>query len=153
LTSGEVHGSDSLIASIVIITGSSALLIYWFRYTCAMILARKDSANHALKVASTIRLSFPQTEEALQTDPPAPALDRLHECLDYDYRILTDLLPEATRHTSMEHRILKVDYEVMRMWYWLTRTSRDLPQAKLALAEMSSILGYFAAEIAETGAV
>src|SRR5262249_30135828 len=136
----------SLIANIIIIAGSSALLVYWFRYTCALILQQKHSADHALQLASTIQLNFPQTEKALETDPHPPALDRLHELLENDYRILTGLLREVGGANSVERRILTIDYHVMRAWYKLTRRSDASPQAKNALAEMSSILGYFAAE-------
>ena len=143
---------DSLIANIIIIAGSSALLVYWFRYTCALILQQKHSADHALKLASTIRLNFPQTEQALQTDRRPPALDRLHELLENDYRILTKLLREVGGGASIERRILTIDYQVMRAWFKLTRRSDASLQARNALTEMSSILGYFAAEVAQTGA-
>ena len=138
-------------ASLFIIASSTALLAYWFRYMCALILSQKRNAE-ALKVASTIRLNFPQTEMALQTQPRPPALDRLYECLDHDYRILTELLSDAAGDNSIERRILTIDFRMMRIWYGLTKTSRNLPQARSALLEMSSILGYFAAEIAQSGA-
>jgi hypothetical protein len=71
-------------------------------------------------------------------------MDRLRERLDQDYHLLTELL----RHPgsdSVEHRILRIDYRVMQVWYRL--------QARQALIEMSSILGYFAAEIGESAAL
>ena len=139
-------------ASLFIIASSSALLVYWFRYTCALILGHKHRADYALKVTSTIRLHFPQTEEALQTQPRPAALDRLYECLQHDYRILTDLLSDAAGDNSLERRLLTIDFKLMRIWYGVTKTSRNLPQARSALSEMSSILGYFAAEIAQSGA-
>jgi hypothetical protein len=141
-----------LAASILIIIASSALLLYWFRYTCALILDREVNADYALKVASTIRLNFPQTELALKAEPRPPALDRLYESLENDYRILTELLSDGTGGDSIERRILTIDFKVMRLWYGLTRNSRNLPRARGALSEMSSILGYFAAEIAQSGA-
>jgi hypothetical protein len=141
-----------LAASIFIIASSSALLVYWFRYTCALVLGQNRNADYALKVASTIRLNFPQTELALQAEPRPPALDRLYECLEHDYRILTDLLSDAAGNNSIERRLLTIDFKMMRIWYGLTKNSRNLPQARSALSEMSSILGYFAAEIAQSGA-
>ena len=102
-------------------------------------------------MASNIQLSFPHVQETLQTLTHSAALDRLHERLDKDYHLLTDLL----RHPggeSIEHRILRIDYHIMRVWYQLTRTSQLL-QARKALGEMSAILGFFAAEIGESAAL
>jgi hypothetical protein len=141
-----------MLASGLIIVGSSALFLYWFRYTCLLLLAQKGGAEYALQVASNIQLSFPDVQAALRTKASSTALDRLRERLDQDYQILTELL----RHPgsdSLEHRLLRFDYQVMRVWYRLTRTSRHLLQARNALGEMSSILGYFAAEIGESAAL
>jgi hypothetical protein len=141
-----------VLASGLIIVASSALFLYWFRYSCLLLLAQKGSAGYALRVASNIQLSFPHVQEALQAIPQSAALDRLHERLDQDYHLLTDLL----RHPggeSIEHRILRVDYHIMQVWYQLTRASRHSLQARNALGEMSSILGFFAAEIGESAAL
>jgi hypothetical protein len=143
------NGSTIVLASGLIIISSSALFLYWFRYMCLLLLVQEDSAEYAFQVASNIQLSFLHVQAALQTLPRSAALDRLHERLDQDYQLLTELL----RHPggdSIEHRILRVDYQVMRVWYQLTRTSRHPQQARKALREMSSILGYFAAEIGES---
>ena len=139
-------------ASIFIIVICSALLVYWFRYTCTLILGRNYSAEYARKVASTIRLNFPEVQTVLETERRGFALDCLYEKLDTDYRILTDLLSDAAGNDSMERRFLTIDFKVMRVWYGLTKASRNLPRSRNALSEMSSILGYFAAEIAQSGA-
>ena len=107
---------------------------------------------YGLKVASTIRLSFPQVEAALQAAPRAAALDRLHQGLENDFRILTDLLSQTTGSDSIEHRVLAFDYKVMQVWYELTRTGGNLLLAKRALSEMSSILSYFAEELGQNAA-
>ena len=104
-----------------------------------------------MKVTSTIRLTFPQAENALKTTPKTTALDRVHEGLENDYRILTDLLRHTTGNDSMEHRILALDYKTMQVWYKLTR-NRNLGLARNALAEMSSILGFFADELGQNAA-
>jgi hypothetical protein len=82
--------------------------------------ARSDA--YALKVAATIRLSFPQVQDALQSGLPAFALERLNQNLANDYRILTDLLAHVTGGDSIEHRILMIDYRIMQVWYWLTKS-------------------------------
>ena len=137
-----------MLASVLIIAGSSALFVYWFRYTCLLLLAQKRATKYALQVASNIQLSFPDVEAALRAKASSPTLDRLRDRLDKDYQLLTELL----RHPgsdSLEHRLLRFDYQVMRVWYGITRTSHHVVQARKALCEMSSILGYFAAEIGE----
>ena len=138
-----------MFASIFILVACSVLFLYWFRHTCLLILAQKASSEYSLKVTSTIRLSFPQIEESLAQ---TTALDRVHEGLENDYRILTDLLRQTTGSDSIEHRLLAMDYKAMRGWYKLTRTHGDLGQARKALAEMSSILGFFAEELGQSAA-
>ena len=138
-----------MFASGFIIIASSALFLYWFRHTCLLVLAQRSSSEYALKVTSTIRLSFPQVQEALQTAPQTTALDRVHAGLENDYGILTDLLQQATGADSIEHRLLAIDYKTMQVWYKLTRTYGDRALARNALAEMSSILGFFAEELGQ----
>ena len=141
-----------MLASILIIAVSSALFVYWFRYTCLLLLAHRGNASDALKVASTIRLSFPGVQEAIQAQQPAWALDCLHASLEQDYQILTDLLHQTSESESIQRRILTIDYKVMRLWYRFARTSPNLLRANKAIEEMSSILSFFAAEFCETTA-
>jgi len=141
-----------LFASIFIIIASSALFLYWFRHTCLLILAQRESSEYAVKVTSTIRLNFHQIEDVLQTAPRTTALDRVHAGLEDDYRILTDLLQQATGNRSIEHRVLAINYKAMKVWYKVNRAHGDLSLARNALAEMSSILGFFAEELGESAA-
>lgn len=140
-----------MVASSLIIILSSILFLYWFRYTCLLLLAREDSAAHAFHVASNIQLSFHQVQAALQTPQQSATLDLLQLRLNQDYHLLTDLLGHLGGE-SIEHRILRIDYQLMRLWYKMTRISPGLLNATKPLAEMSSILGYFAAEIGESAA-
>ena len=131
---------------------SSALFVYWFRYTCLLVLAQRESTEYALKVASTIRLSFLEAGRALEAEPHTLALDSVHAGLENDYRILTDLLRQATGSESIEHRLLAIDYKVMQVWYKVARGHSDRLYARNALSEMSSILGYFAEELGQDAA-
>jgi hypothetical protein len=109
--------------------------------------------EYAAKVASTVRLSFTAVQEALQSQQQhTAALDGLHEALESDYHLLTDLLEQITGDTSIERRILTLDYKVMKMWYRVSRAHPNLLCAKNALTEMSSIVGYFAAEVGQNAA-
>ena len=138
-----------MLASLFIIVVSTGLFVYWFRYTCLLLLAQRSGAEYALKVASTIRLSFPQVEAALPASPRRAALDRVHQGLENDFRILTDLLGQANGTASIEHRILAFDYKIMKAWYRLTSMNGNIGMAKYALNEMSSILGYFAGALGQ----
>jgi hypothetical protein len=48
-------GVNELVASIFIMAASSALFLYWFRYTCLLILQQK-SVEDTLRLTSTISL-------------------------------------------------------------------------------------------------
>jgi hypothetical protein len=141
-----------LVASILIIIASSAAFLYWFRQTCLLILAQRSQTEYSAKVTSTIRLSFPQTEAALDTESTPSALDRVHEDLENDYRMLTELLGHATGAVSVEHRLLEIDYKAMQFWYKMTRSNGHHSLARKALGEMSSILGCFADELGQDAA-
>ncbi len=141
----------NLLASIFIIIVSSVAFLYWFRYTCLLVI-RQGRADYALKVASTVRLSFSQVQESLQTERHTAGLDSLHQALEGDYHLLTELLEQLTGEETIERRLLTLDYKAMRMWYRLSRNHPDLLFARTALTEMSSILGYFASEIGQSAA-
>jgi hypothetical protein len=103
-------------------------------------------------VASTIRLSFPGVQEAIQAAQPTWALDSLHESLEQDYQILTDLLRQTQGSESIQRRLLTIDYRVMQFWYKVARISPNLLRPSKAIEEMSSILSFFAAEFCDTTA-
>ena len=102
-----------------------------------------------MRVASTIRLSFPLVEAALLASPRRAALDRVHQGLENDFRILTDLLGQVNGSESIERRILAFDYKIMKACYKLTSMNGNIGMAKYALNEMSSILGYFAGALGQ----
>lgn len=138
-----------MLASVCIIVISALLFCYWFRCTCVLILGDRTRGDYAIKVASTIRLSFFDIQRKLETDLEIPALDNLHASLQRDYDVLRDLLCQVEDVDSIEHRILRFDYHAMLFWYKWTKACKLPSQSRVALAEMSSILGYFAMEIGE----
>jgi hypothetical protein len=128
------------------------MFVYWFRYSCLLILGQRSNDEYALKVASRIRLSFPEVLESLRADPRASALQRLHRSLDHDYRVLTELLQNASGPESIERRILAIDYKLLKLCCQFMIARGDNTRARKALIEMSSILQYFAAEIGASAA-
>jgi hypothetical protein len=150
-----VRGSG-LFASIFIITVSLILFVYWFRYTCLLILSAQNARNYAPQVATANQLSFIDVRSELMQEAPASPLEKLHRSLDRDYRVLTYLLEHAAACTSggrsIEERILMLDYQIMRVWYWLTRGFSNA-LARRALLEQSSVVNHLANTMGERLAV
>ena len=130
----------------LIVIFSLVLFVYWFRYSCLLILQTRTKDAYAGQPAGAKGLSFATVQERLKNDAEsAEALDQLQQALRNDYRILSFLL----RYSSdmgidpIEQRMLMLDYRIMQVWYRVTRRAAP-PQARRALEEMSDILGYFA---------
>ncbi len=138
-----------MLASVFIIAVSSALFVYWFRYTCMLILSTKSGKDYAKHVATANHLSFLDTREQLSAaaDHTRAPLDGLHRSLDRDYRLVSYLLRHAAGYQSggisLEHYLLRLDYKLMSAWYRLVRkVSSSL--ARGALLEMATIVSHLA---------
>jgi hypothetical protein len=147
---------SGLFASIFIIVVSLILFVYWFRYTCLLILSAQNAKNYAPQVATANQLAFLEIRSELMQDTPASPLEKLHRSLDRDYRVLTYLLQHAATYNvtgrSIEERILMVDYQIMRVWYALARPfSSSL--ARRALLEQATVVNHLANAMGERVAV
>ena len=128
----------------VIIFFSVVLFVYWFRYSCLLILQDR-STSPALQTAGA-RLNFPAVQQRLKDgERAAGSLDQLQQDLGKDYRMLSFVLrcSPDTGIDPIERRMLALDYRIMQAWYGVTRRVAP-PQAREALEEMSSIVSYFA---------
>jgi len=137
-----------MFASLLIGVLSFLLLIYWFRYSCLLVLRGYSQSDFT--AAGDGRFSFRDVNLRLET---ASDLNPLHNSLQQDYRLLTYLLQHAKSlgAPSVELRLLKVDYRLMQTWFRLTRTRAPL-QARRALSEMSSVVAFMARRISEQAA-
>jgi hypothetical protein len=140
-----------MLASALILAFSVVLFVYWFRYTCLLVLSAKSGEQYAEQVAAANRLSFPDVQEKLRAQ--SADLDRLREMLEMDYRILQYLREHAAGFgmRSFEQRMLAFDYRLMQLWYRLMR-KKSAGQARGALEEMARIVGYFAHKMGEHSA-
>ena len=144
-----------MISSVLIIAFSFVLLVYWFRYTCILILRTRTSVDYSPDVVAANNLLFPEVQTQLAHAMTAPQLNALHGSLARDYRLLTYLL----RHTAglsidgfpLEQRVLMIDFRVMQVLYALTN-GLGLPQARVALEEMAQILRHFSNAMGERAA-
>ena len=129
----------------VIIFFSVVLFVYWFRYSCLLILQDR-SCSPVAPNTSGAKLSFAAVQQRLKDGEAEVALlDQLHHDLSNDYRVLCFLLrcsPDASVD-PIERRMLMLDYWIMQAWYSVVRRGA-LPQARKALEEMSNIVSYFA---------
>lgn len=136
-----------MIASILIIAFSLVLFLYWFRYSCLLLLRRTSEPS----AAAADRFHFVAVRQNL---PDAVTLDPLHQALERDYRLLTYLLDHAAglELEKLEYRLLALDYRTMQLWYRMTRWA--LPsQARRALGEMADVLDALVGRIGENAGV
>jgi len=144
-----------MIASILIIVFSAVLFVYWFRYTCLLILSTKTTKDYTSLVASANQLELLETQESLRMGVEPERLDGLRASLENDYRVLTSLLRHAAEFQiggyNIEQRMLMVDFACMQLWYGVCRRFSQ-SQAHQTLDEMSSIVSHFANAMGERGA-
>jgi hypothetical protein len=128
---------------------SFVLLVYWFRYTCILLLR-----GHAEPVAAPTaegQFSFGSARNRLGEEPELAALQL---ALQRDYKLITYLLEHAPglELSSFEDRLLLWDYRAMQFWYRITRIAAP-DQARQALSEMGSVLAILGAKIGERAGI
>jgi hypothetical protein len=131
-----------MLASALIIGFSLVLLVYWFRYSCALLLQ-----NRAAHAAEDAGFSFSEVQRHLDA---ATDLDPLWRSLRRDYEVLIYLIEHASglELESIEDRLLVMDYKLMQWQYRLTK--RLFPsQARRAVGEMASVLNVLVGRINE----
>ena len=140
-----------MLAGILIIASSLALFVYWFRYSCVLILRNRCEAAEASTAVVDGRFGFAEVRARLKS---GFALDPLQACLERDFRIITYLIEHAAglELESLEDRLLIFDYRVMQCVYRLSRTVAPV-RARKALSEMASVLGVLAHRIGEQAGV
>lgn len=136
----------------LIIFFSVVLFMYWFRYSCLLILQNRTS--YGVPRANGKALNFSSVQERLQGEESGvELLDQLQQDLINDYRILCFLLRCSTENgvAPIDRRMLMMDYWIMRAWYYAARRIAP-PQARMALVEISNIVSYFAYSVGRTPA-
>jgi hypothetical protein len=140
-----------MVASILIIVFSVALFIYWFRYTCLLILSARTARDYTRQVADANQLGFLDVQSQLATVADL-SFDSVHRSLARDYKLITYLLSHAgnldSEDNGLEQLMLRIDFKLMSVWSALS--SRVAPaQARNALVEMSDIISHFANTMGE----
>jgi hypothetical protein len=136
-----------MLAGILIIAFSLALLVYWFRYSCVLILRNREVELQPAPDLVDSRFTFIQVRDSIES---AHELDPLQNALDRDYRVLTYLLEHAAglELATLEDRLLRLDYRIMQCAYRITRTAAPA-QARSALNEMATVLSILVQRLGE----
>jgi len=127
-----------MIVSIIIAAISAVLVLYWFRYSCILML-RSSSAEDPVSEAADSQFTCVQVRELLRGETQLEGLER---ALARDYRLVRYLMEHAAglNLNSIEDRILVLDYRLMQWYYRIARNVAPA-QARGALAEMADVLG------------
>lgn len=145
-----------MIGELFILTLTFFLFVYWFQYSCGLILSARTTRDFAAEVAERNRLRFPAVRDCLCREGNGQTLAVLRGMLQQDYERLLVLLEHAPdcagAALSPEVRMLRLRFLMLRARYGVFRVV--LPgRAKRVLQEMADIVGYLAnamgAEVAE----
>ncbi|HXS96832.1 MAG TPA: hypothetical protein VN736_19660 [Candidatus Limnocylindrales bacterium] len=139
-----------MFSSLLIIAISGLLLVYWFRYSCILLLQNFADESEAAAEGDE-RFSFAEVQRRLAA---GEATENLYASLQRDYTVLTYLVQHAAglELGGIEDRLLVLDYKVMQGWYRVTKTMFP-DQAREALNEMATVVGVLVHKVsAQTGA-
>jgi hypothetical protein len=144
-----------MIANVLILIVSCALFLYWFRYTCVLILSAKPVRDYTLAVAAANNLQFLEVQRRLEESVANLHLDQLGRMLERDYRLLTYLIRHGANFRPstdvIERKMLMLHFQIMRITY---RVSCHLSNSwgRNSIREMSLIVGHFANVMGERAA-
>lgn len=138
-----------MVASIVIIIVSLALFLYWFRYSCLLILESRFEEDEAKPASGPEESVFALLEQRLAAASTPSELIQVRNTLDDDLRLIRnftrDRQGDLPGFASLESRLLLIDYRLMQLAFSCSQ-SFGVPKALSALREMSRIISYLAAE-------
>ncbi len=146
-----------MIFNIAVVTFSLLLLIYWFRYTCVLMLRTKPVRDYSKQVVAANQLKVFEVQSRLATAAASVEnLDELQEMLDRDYRLLMYLVGHAanfkTAGYEMEQMMLKVNYRILSRAYDISK-HLSISQGSRRLSEMAAIITHFANLMGERAAL
>jgi hypothetical protein len=135
-----------MIVSSLIIAVSLVLFLYWFRYTCILILNTRTTRDYTLEVAAANDLQFTAVPAQLDLST-TQEMDHILDSLERDYTVVNGLLKKAGNveigGDSIEEIMLRMDFRIMSLFYGVSRRFSD-SMARRALDEMSQIVAHFA---------
>jgi hypothetical protein len=128
------------------------MFLYWFRYTCVLILSARTSKDYGTDIATANQLSFVGVQRLLE-DPAAVDLSAIEHSLIRDFEMVTSLMNRASQlrvgASTLEDVMLRIDFRIMQLGFSLSR-SISQSRSRAALTEMSQIVAHFANALGES---
>ncbi len=128
---------------VAVIVGSLILLVYWFRYTCLLLLSTRTARDYASSFAEAHGLTFPQIQAKLQAHEQID-LAALAASLDRDF----DSFSRWNADLGIEERMLQLDYRTKRLFVTVARSIAPVI-AKEVLGEMTMAVSHLANSLGE----
>jgi hypothetical protein len=150
MPSSQLSGMIDLITTIALTVGSVVLFLYWFRYSCLLILNAEKANEYACALASTHGLHFVEVQSRLAASQPAE-LDKLRGALDRDYAVIQRLLSGVEQESRLQNWMLGLYYQAAQSTFKLSR-SLSPRAARQALEQMETVVAYFANVAGEAAA-
>lgn len=139
-----------MVCNVLMVSVSLFLLVYWFRYTCLLMLRTKPARDYSKQIAAANHLSVFDVQSQLAATEASginQSLDSLEKMLDRDYRLLLYLIHHAanfkTASFEIEQIMLRADYQIMRTVYVISKRF-SVHQGSRQLSEMALIIAHFA---------
>lgn len=145
-----------MLASSIIIAVSAGLFVYWFRYSCMLILNTKTVQSYAADVARSKELNFMKVQQSLAM-AESSALEVLREDLQRDYQKISGLLSNGVGGRNdedadgyvLERAMLGMNFRWLNVQYKLASKHSERI-ARAALLEMSQIVEHHANAFGES---
>ena len=135
-----------MIVNSFILAVSVGLFLYWFRYTCVLMLSARTTKDFGAEVAAANRLGYVEFDGRIGT-MTSSELEAVHRSLQRDYRLVSALLRQAGEWkvggNSLEDMMLRADFQLMKLAYGVSRRVSDA-RARSAVKEMTQIVAHMA---------
>jgi len=145
-----------MLASTIIIAISAGLFVYWFRYSCVLILNTKTLQSYAADVARTRELKFLRVQAALSRSE-VESLEGLRVDLQQDYQKISSLLSVGVSRRAdedsdgyvLERAMLGMSFRWLNVQFKVASRFSERT-ARAALLEMSQIVEHHANAFGES---
>ena len=139
--------------NILILAGSSVLLVFWLHAACQALLDRQAETPLLVELAEVNELNYLTVRRALQANPKMAGEPTAYlAAVERDYEALTYLLRNAATlrvgHFTARERLLLMDFQLLRVWVRFHKFV-GLSGWQGRVLEMTHILDYFANTVSQ----